>query len=282
MKLLKLLALSFLLTVTASAEEARVWQTIYRGKAVEAGGQSWKSTVGLHFIAEDGRLYACSGVFIEDDVLLTAAHCRIKNKGSVEITFYRENSTDSETFYADGDDYFFRAHPRYRKARYDAGTDDLAVLVLKNLRQPEGFSPSPVLHSGLNSAILPGRQISVVGAGRTERGNSSDRLYFAQGKIASYEPGDVMRVTFPSGVGVCGGDSGGPVFVKDNYGTLHLAALTTAVEVNLRNTCGTVLYANFISDTRYDWILDQVATIRAKFAPAKGKTPVTAEAGQDI
>jgi hypothetical protein len=282
MKALFLLALS-LLSLSARADEARVWETIYRGKAVDRAGQSWKSTVGLNFESEKGGWFACSGVFIAEDLILTAAHCQIKNGGLVQISLYKENSPDPTVFYVDGKDFLFRAHPRYRKGTYDAGTDDVAVLVLKDLRLPADFAPSPVIHSGLNSTLNVGNAISVVGAGRTEKNLMSDCIYFAQGLIESYEPGDVMRVNVNAGQGVCGGDSGGPVFVRGRDGTLFLAALTTAVETNLRNTCGNVLYANFLSDGRYRWVEATAGAARRGFwikDPVRRKRPVSDEASR--
>jgi hypothetical protein len=138
-------ALALLTATPALASDARVFETIYRGKAVDRAGLSWKSTVSLNFDSPDGKWYACSGVFIAQDVILTAAHCRIKDEGTVQIKLFKENSPSATIIYAEGKEFQYRAHPRYRKGAYDAGTDDIGVLVLKNARLPEDFLPNPIL-----------------------------------------------------------------------------------------------------------------------------------------
>jgi secreted trypsin-like serine protease len=257
-----LLALFFALSSFAASpfEDA-----IYNGRPVAADGTSWKSTVGLSFTGTDGQGYACTGSFIAADTILTAAHCRIKNGASVSIALYKENSTEATYLFADGADYRYVAHPRYRKSSaYDPGSDDVAVLVLKSATLPEDFDTVSIQTSGQARASDPGHQATVVGTGLTEKGEMADHLYFAQGVIANYLAGGVVQINFGGRVGVCGGDSGGPVFVSSG-GQLYLSAITTATPTNLGKHCGNVLYANYIDAARYQWINSTAAKIRDSF-----------------
>jgi hypothetical protein len=256
-----------LLTLLLAALPARALDltqdAIYNGRAVAADGQTWKSTVGLSFRATDGGYYACSGVLLETDVILTAAHCGIQNGSELTVTLFRENSPDGIVLYLGAGDYEFAAHPSYRETTgYEPATDDLAVVVIRNHALPEGFEPAPVQTEAQASASDYGHPAYVVGTGLTEKGTMSDRLYFAQGTFAGYQYGGVLTVSFPGRSGVCGGDSGGPVFVKSG-GVLYLSAITNATPTDLSAHCGSLLYATSIDAGRYRWIQGTAARLRA-------------------
>jgi len=257
-----------LLSLSAHASQPSLNEdAIYHGKAAAADGQTWKSTVALNFDSPDGKSYACTGVFIEDDLILTAAHCRIKNGGRVDITFYKNNDpANSQVIEVTGDEFKYAPNPRYRKSSaYDPGTDDVAVLVLKDQRLPDGFEAASIQTASIVSASDPGRSVYVAGTGLTHTGAFADRILFAQGTIFTYLDGSVMQVSFPAGVGVCGGDSGGPVFVRSN-GKLFLSALTTSTPDDLAAECGNTLYANGITADRFTWIESAASHLRASFS----------------
>ncbi|MGZ3650998.1 MAG: trypsin-like serine protease, partial [Bdellovibrionota bacterium] len=213
-----------------------------------------------------GRSYACTGVFVETDLILTAAHCRIKNGGRVDITLYKNNDPGAaQVIEVTGADFQYAANPRYRKASaYDPGSDDIGLLVLKSQSLPDGFEVAPLQTSAIVSASDPGRPVFVAGTGVTHTGAFADRILFAQGTITTYLDGSVLQINFPYGVGVCGGDSGGPVFVRSN-GHLYLSALVTSTPTDLGSECGNSLYANGITADRYNWVQKTADRIRSSF-----------------
>ncbi len=262
-KLLALLAIP-LLSSPAFAEDAlskATEQVIYHGFQISPLSSAWKSSVNLRF---DGFL--CTGVFIESDVILTAAHCDIKNNAFLNIQLYKEDNPEkSTTLRLTGDEYYFRANPHYVKSRdSDPGTDDIAIVVLRNKRIPEGFAPANFQTSDISAASDPGQTVSVVGTGMTDKKKIAARLLGAQGHIDSYLNGEVMKVTMDGTQGVCGGDSGGPVFVEDE-GKLFLSSITIAQSGKLSDACGNTLYATVITAKRYNWIMRNARPIRAAF-----------------
>lgn len=259
-----LLLLSLLFTSPALAELAE--DAVYRGKAVAADGQAWRSTVNLAYETAGGSWGGCTGTFIDDDVILTAAHCRVKNGGQLVVRMYRQNDKEQpEQMWLEGGDFHFTAHPRYVKSSsYDPGSDDIGVIVLKRERLPDGFSVAQFHTAGIRNAADPGRTAFAVGTGRNERGAQTDRILFAQGTISNYETGGVMVVSFQNGQGICGGDSGGPLFVQHGR-ELYLSAVITAVAANLGQGCGDRLYTNVITAERYNWIQARVRNVRGRF-----------------
>ena len=259
-----LLLLSLLFTSTALAELSE--DAVYRGKAVAADGQAWRSTVNLAYESAGGNWGGCSGTWIDDDVILTAAHCRVKNGGQLVVKMYKQNDKEqAEQIWLEGGDFHFTAHPRYVKSSsYDPGSDDIGVIVLKRERLPDGFSVAQFHTAGIRNAADPGRTAFAVGTGRNERGAQTDRILFAQGTISNYETGGVMVVSFQNGQGICGGDSGGPLFVQHGR-ELYLSAVITAVAANLGHGCGDRLYTNVITAERYNWIQARVRNVRGRF-----------------
>jgi secreted trypsin-like serine protease len=263
-----MLFLPFLVAAQALAAAPIAQDAIYRGHPVGAGGTSWRSTVGLNLEASNGQWFACTGVFLETDVILTAAHCAegITNASNIYVNLYKENSTAVTTLYPDpGTEVRILAHPGYAKYTTPSA-DDLAVIVLRNQTLPDGFRPALVQGKEQADASNNGETATVVGTGRNEKNAMSDRVYYAQGTFSSYQTGDIAVIDFTSDQGICGGDSGGPIFVSQG-GQLYLSALNTAVDNNLGNSCGNRMYANAITSERYDWA--EAAAVRMRAAMAK-------------
>ncbi len=242
-----LVALLSLSPVAAHADMSLAEDAIYAGHNVAADGQAWKSTVGLSYSTG-----SCSGVFIEENVILTAAHCAVRADSTLTITMYKENDPDqAEYMVLESTDFKYTAHPGYVKSLYDASTNDIAVIYLKTRTIPEGFTPAQVLTASNTSAGDPGRAAYAVGLGGIGHNVDAKKLSFAQGTFTQYMNGGAVRVDFRNS-GVCPGDSGGPVFAKAN-GTLYVAALNMQIQVNIGGNCGTVLYASVITGERYNW-----------------------------
>lgn len=242
------LLLSLLALIPAHAKNLAE-DAIYAGHSVAADGQAWKSTVGLSYSTG-----SCSGVFIEENVILTAAHCSVGVNSDLTITMYKENDPEkAEYLFLSPEDFKYTAHPGYVKSTYSSSNNDIAVIYLKNKTIPEGFTPAPLLTSSNASAGDPGRTAYSVGLGGTGHDVSATKLTFAQGTFTNYEYGGAVRIDFRNS-GVCPGDSGGPVFAKAN-GTLYVAALNMQIQTNIGGNCGTVLYASVITGERYNWFM---------------------------
>ncbi len=266
---IKNLKSALLLLLLASPAQAQVAQdAIYMGKPTASDGSTWKSTVGLNFTTNSGGGAFCSGVFISDDLIVTAAHCQIKSGGTLAIMLYPKNGSEAKTIWLEGRDFVAHNHPNYRESS-STNEDDVAFVILRSERLPyeEGFEPANIFHSGVKSAADAGRTATVVGLGRNHRGELGSRVTFAQGQIMGYgSTGSVMEINFTNGQGACGGDSGGPVFVQSGK-ELYLAALSTATYANLPGSskCGTTLFANVLTAARYNWIMNKSEVVRTKF-----------------
>lgn len=241
---------------------------IYRGRPVAADGQAWKSTVSLAYQLNNGQWHGCSGTWISSDMILTAAHCEVSNRGSLSIEQWESNDgAKKQQLWLEGKEHAFEfhKHPRYiPSSGYDFGANDIAILVLKETSIPDGFEVASVYHSGVKAAGDPGRALFIAGAGRTERGEGRDMIRFAQGVIDGYEGESRMRVSFPNGQGVCKGDSGGPFFVRSGK-ELYLAGVLANMMSAPGSHCGQTAYGTVLTAERYDWAMARYRGVRAKF-----------------
>lgn len=236
---------------------------IYRGSPVSPSESAWKFTSRLHFLDMDGSYSECTAVFVAPDVLLTAAHCDVRNNGLLTVELYRENRPDPAEIQLRGEEYAYRPHPGYVKGKDGKlNLEDLAVLVMRDERLPPGFAPVPFHHSAMAAFTAAGKPVTVAGVGTRENGKNSDRIYSADGEISPLRAPGFLRIAFEGGSGLCEGDSGGPVLV-DIEGTTHLAGLTTAFVLGGRSdSCGNASYATLITNDRVNWILSRIRTIR--------------------
>jgi secreted trypsin-like serine protease len=261
-----MLLLSLLLTLPASAAFNPAVDAIYAGKPAAAGGSTWKYTAELS-IKRGAQWYGCTGVFVESDLMITAAHC-VQGASQIYIKLYRQNDPEHIVWRTpDSDHVRMVPHPRYIKNYGVAGSDDIAIIVLKDQNIPEDFGVADLQTSAQDSASDVGKPVIVVGAGGTSNGELSGKIMFANGTIGNYLTGGIMQVNFGGFFqnvkqqGVCGGDSGGPVFVSVGK-NLYLTAINTSIQADLGNDCGSTLYTTSIDAARYNWI--QSAATRAR------------------
>ena len=253
--LLSLLALS----LPSHALEGLAQDAIYRGTRVGADGQTWKSAVQLYFNG-----YACSGAFIQRDMILTAAHCEIRSGADLTIKYFRNNDpAQAEHQYLSAADYKNYVIDSYAGA--PSYEDDYQIIVLTGGNEiRDGFEPVGFITSDYASAVDEGGTVYIVGAGTIGNDVSADRLYFAKGTIQYYTSGRRMNVSVQPGQGVCQGDSGGPVYVSAG-GRLVLAGVTSST-TNLHGIskgCGTAHEAGLIASVVSQWIHEKYAEAKA-------------------
>lgn len=251
--MLNLLLSLMLLSVSsahASPLDGAAEDAIHNGNLVAAGGQAWRSVAKLEFNG-----YMCTGVFINYDTLITAAHCNITNDSSLYITLYKENDpSKAQYLYLQKGDFRYTKHPRY--VHTGQATDyDLSVVVLKNgKRLPEGFTPAEFVTSDYASATDPGQPAFLVGSGMTGTSTYASQLWFQRGTISQFTGAAQMMVESAYGKGVCGGDSGGPVFVQGPNGRLMLYGVINATSGEINAKCGTTVYTTVVGAAEYQWL----------------------------
>ena len=198
---------------------ASVSPLIVGGTAVPNGKYPF---VAFVMIYRNGKPYAsCGGSLIDQDSVLTAAHCLENATGAVVVvgrTDLRNKSRGQEI----GASRPF-IHPRYNASGYDAG-------VLKLRRAVKGIKPIKLATAKQNNLETPGRKLTVAGWGLTgfNATHPTNRLRQAQVPVVSdrraqrsyntavESPGYVPPLMIAAGnsgkENACVGDSGGPLF----------------------------------------------------------------------
>jgi trypsin len=198
---------------------ASVSPMIVGGTAVPNGKYPFVAYVTLY---RNGKPYAkCGGSLIDQDSVLTAAHCLMNTTGAVVVvgrTDLRKKNRGQEI----GASRPF-IHPRYHgSGGYDAG-------VLKLRRAVKGIKPIKLTTAKQNNLETPGRKLTVAGWGLTGFNGThpTNRLRQAQVPVVSdrraessydavveppgYEPPLMIAAGNSSKENACVGDSGGPL-----------------------------------------------------------------------
>lgn len=214
---------------------------IYRGDAPDAPEHD--AVVSLHYRSGSSvyRTPFCTGTLIDQDVVLTAAHCLDEATGGStynemetgELAIYvgDDPSVDlASHVYAVSDIEIYSSYNRV-SIRNDAG------LVRLTSDITEGYDPVPPLPAseGFSTSDI-GENLNFAGFGYTETGSYGEKMQVdlplgglgctVSGCPTSGDSATQISYSQSGGYGPCSGDSGGPAFVTRG-GVVYVGGITS-------------------------------------------------------
>jgi hypothetical protein len=227
--------------------------------ALVGGAQLADQAIARHVVLIAGERSLCSGVAIAPDLVLTAAHCVLENGKYRLLTFEGRRSSSKDVA-------ALTPHPQF-----SPGSDapDLALVKLAakpppNLA-PVALSDRRVPPSVGDRFIVAGFGIAVLGDRR-----SAGRLRVAT-LVATDRPSsqqlnlvDPQKLGESAGLGVCNGDSGGPV-LDENDRTL-VGIISWSSRTDGEPVCGFVSGIIPLPRYRY-WIFETAAKMGSALPP---------------
>jgi len=213
--------------------------------------------VAMLLSRQPGGAAFCSAVVLRSNVLLTAAHCA-------------STATDARVFFRDGagapvliEVAAFIRHPEYapNAIRDRKRSIDLA-LALTSTALPARFKPA-TLDQG--RVIAVGDRFRVAGYGLSREGIGVSGGVFRWGEIAARAPlsSVLLWSDDPSqnGLGACSGDSGGPIFDRNDDVVVAITDWSTGPDK--RTHCGGLTQGALVAPQRA-WIDATLDSWRAR------------------
>lgn len=231
---------------------------IVNGKTVGKHDKIAASIVAL--VAEiKGGQALCTGTLLDDQTVLTAAHCVDDSPTKLTIVFSPEVKTATAAMIRTADRV--AQNPRWKK-QTATGKGDIALVHFDG-GLPAGYSPVTLIAK--DAKLANGTEILVAGYGVTDgkAGTGSGILRQTMSSIVGTASKTEM-VTDEHKSGACFGDSGGPAFVKEGN---DLAQWGVASSVN--NPACNELSVHTNLQSYEAWI----RTTAAKLAKGEAKKP---------
>lgn len=200
------------------------------------------STVSVLFKVKDKPINICSGTLVAEDIILTAAHC-VPQAPLEDIEHFvvgfiskMKDPFGDENINGRGKVIGFRVDPQYGEQSGEKNTPyDLALLRIAG-PAPEEFKAQNLPDS--NFIIEPEHQLEMLGYGRFDERRAVDG-YLRKVIVPATQltesvqfrgvelvgPG-VLALLQPE-KGICGGDSGGPLFAISDKGERTLVGVSS-------------------------------------------------------
>lgn len=195
----------------------------------------------------------CTGTLISPNLIITAAHCIIKNVNDYFAWFGAETPKD-KTFHTSPRKimaFTYRIHPKYVLG---TNINDLALIRLDD-NAPKGFSPVSILDPSYK--LASGTELLIAGFGQTKNPETNlKNLRSKRVSLLAYN-GD----HFITSLGPCFGDSGGPAyFQKDSE--LLLVGTVQGVPTSKKDCLSDTYYMD-LSHFK-DFIIESAKDMNAK------------------
>lgn len=285
-KLINVLSISFCLFLAACGGSKQSESSIQNSKSdgiiggqlVQSADPIASSTVQI-FTFQVGKnnagqdvvtgLASCTGSIIDQDIILSAAHCTTSNPSLMFIYFSNDIPKDFSAFFKD-----MKNQPNLRrviggmvganwKSAYqnDSNWDDISLLKFSG-GIPDGFKVAKLITN--NQRVNSGDTVTIAGYGLTDgvKKVQSTGLRKVSLQIANvnYSADEIMLDT-THGRSSCHGDSGGPAFVSvDNENYVFGLTSRADYKTDPRGECvGLTVYTNV--QHFLGWIQSSIQTL---------------------
>lgn len=246
--------------VPAKVDPSEVSEVVYQGTALPPEEEAWRYVVRI------GIGYgACTATIIRDDMILTAAHC-LKNqrlnetKPDIDVQFFKHTILSDSKKFKFGSYRFFIA-PKYMTATTPEirRQNDLAILQFNEKIVDEDFKSIPYYFNDIRPYLPNGTKVFAIGAGSGAEPGVSSSLSLAGGKIVSIDgsskSGFSLSSVIENSQGLCAGDSGGPLLIKNATGAYSLIGVASQVSTDMNERCGTLTFHTAVfSEVHAKWI----------------------------